>query len=882
MKKVLSLFLAALLAAGCISATAATFDGTGDLSAVIAQAQAKTEAQPDADDVVELTRDSYLYSDATVKENTTLRGDSASRVLTVDNATLTIENNAKVENLSIRLQNNAVLRLYGRADLSGLKGLTVATGAKVQYLGVNGKGASSFAGTPKVDGATVTAVTNQNGNATGEYTATVKKGQKIKVTLTGNAHLPEGAILLLGNNEPKSTGGNAGARTFTYEVTPSGKTSYAIRTRVGNVEADTVNTLTLYAFDTAEAKVERSNVSASMVIGQISGLFNITLPEGFTVSASVEKKYSDALSIDAAGKVTALKPLDNAEVDFDFVFTYPDGTKSDTITRTIRGLTVSSPVSGKDSASVYVNQLTKIFDITMPTGYAITSVKTDCADVIVSEAAPGSITALKTMTRKNVKFTFTFQNEAARNNQEGGNTFTVEKTVAITATVYHHTYPVTVTAPKTYLSVGEIVQLSVPYESIGTATSSNPSVASVDGSGRVTGRGPGQAIIYVYTPGGGYGSIQVTVTGSSTYVTAPKTTITVDETMQLTVPGDQIVAASSANSRIIAVDNSGRVQGIAPGTTTVYVSTAMGRGASIQLTVTSKPISISGPSTMTVGQSSNITVLGDSILSASSSNTSVVMIYGNSMLYARSAGTAVITVTTSTGRTGTLTVTVQNAYTPDPTPSPVPSGTKTIKVGGSTTLKVSGDTVISAYSSNTAVATVTSSGRVTGVSAGTAIVTVYTATGRTGSITINVTGSTAPSTSSKTLKVDQSMTLRIKGKTIIGASLEKDNGTISVTRKGKVTALNEGTDTVLLVTSDNKVVRVKVTVRSRDGEIDCRRNVRVVLRKTASSKGKAVAKLSDGTELTILGRSGSYYRVEAYVGSRTYTGYVLRSYVDKW
>ena len=97
-----------------------------------------------------------------------------------------------------------------------------------------------------------------------------------------------------------------------------------------------------------------------------------------------------------------------------------------------------------------------------------------------------------------------------------------------------------------------------------------------------------------------------------------------------------------------------------------------------------------------------------------------------------------------------------------------------------------------------------------------------------------------------------------------------------------MTALKAGTDTVLLITSDNKVVRVKVTVKSRGGEIDCGRNVRVVLRKTASSKGATVAKLSRGTELEILARSGSYYKVNAYVGSKTYTGYVLRTYVDKW
>lgn len=877
MKKLLSLFLAALLAIGCLSATAATFDGTGDLAAVIAAAQPKSEFAPDADDAVELTKNCYLYYDAQLKAGTFLKGKDAVRELTVDGAVLAVEPGAKIEDISLRLTNGAVLRLYGGADLTALKGLTKDSSSRVEFVYVNGTGyspASSFISAPVVKDAVVANVPNGAGNPTGEFAASIKKGEKAQVTLKVNQHLPLGAKLLLGDAEGTEKN-ESGVRSFVFEVTPSSKTTYAIRVKVGSVVTDTANTLTLYGFSAGDAKAERSSVSPSFVIGEGRQLFDVTLPEGFSVTASVENKYADALAIDAAGKVTALKPLDNAEVDFTFVFTYPNGTKGQPIERTVKGLKVASPVSAKESAAVYVDRLSDIFDITVPAGYTVTEVKCDNGDVLVSAAAPESITVRKTMNNKAVKFTFTFKNAADQ-------TFTVEKTVRITAKVYQYTYVVTVIAPKNYLSTGEIVQLSVPREEISTATSSNPAVAAVDGNGRVTGRAPGTAIIHVYTPGGGHGTIQMTVSGASTYVYAPKNSITVDETMQLSVPGDQIVAASSSNSRIVTVTDQGKVQGVNPGTATVYVSTLYGRGASIQITVTQKALKITAPSSMTVGQQANIKVSNDSILRAVSSNTSVLSIYGNSTLYARRAGTAVVTVTTTTGRTGSVTVTVSDVYIPD---EPIASSTKTLKVGASTQLKVSGDSIIAAYSSDDSVATVTAQGKVTGRKAGTAVIYIYTAAGRNGSITVKVTGSASSgstATSTKTLKVDQSTTLKVSGKKIVAASLEEDNGTVTVTKSGKVTAVNEGTDTVLLITSDNKVVRVKVTVKSRGGEIDCKKNVKVALREKASSKSDRLAKLSRGTELEILGRSGSYYYVEAFVGDESIFGYVSRSYVDKW
>ena len=206
MKKLLSLLLAALFALGmCFSATAATFDGTGNLADVIAQAQPKSEENPTADDVVELTRDSYLYADAILKAGTTLVGSTASRELTVDNAVLTVENGARIADLSIRLKGSSILRVYGGADLSGLKGLTKDSGAAVQYVYVNAgdhngySAASSFISAPQVKGATVANVPDAGGNPTGEFAASVQKGSKVEVTLTANQHLPAGAALLLGD-----------------------------------------------------------------------------------------------------------------------------------------------------------------------------------------------------------------------------------------------------------------------------------------------------------------------------------------------------------------------------------------------------------------------------------------------------------------------------------------------------------------------------------------------------------------------------------------------------------------------------------------------------------------------------------------------------------
>ncbi len=101
---------------------------------------------------------------------------------------------------------------------------------------------------------------------------------------------------------------------------------------------------------------------------------------------------------------------------------------------------------------------------------------------------------------------------------------------------------------------------------------------------------------------------------------------------------------------------------------------------------------------------------------------------------------------------------------------------------------------------------------------------------------ITVTGSSSSNTATaKTLLVDQSLTLKVSGKRIVAATLEDDNGTITVNNSGKVTALAAGTDTVLLITSDNAVRRVKITVNARGGRISISRNSKLRLRSSRAA-----------------------------------------------
>jgi uncharacterized protein YjdB len=214
--------------------------------------------------------------------------------------------------------------------------------------------------------------------------------------------------------------------------------------------------------------------------------------------------------------------------------------------------------------------------------------------------------------------------------------------------------------------------------------SSAPGVAAVDDSGRVTAVSAGTATITVTTVDGGK-TAQATVT-----VTAPETAVTGvslnknalsllvggSETLTATVQPDnataKTVAWSSDKTNVAAVDDSGNVTAVSPGSAIIKVTTAEGGWtAQAAVTVTAPETAVTGVSlnknafSLLVGGSETLTATvqpnnaTNKTVSWSSSNSGVAAVDNSGRVTGKSAGTATITVTTTDGgKTAEATVTV--------------------------------------------------------------------------------------------------------------------------------------------------------------------------------------------------------------------------------
>ena len=173
---------------------------------------------------------------------------------------------------------------------------------------------------------------------------------------------------------------------------------------------------------------------------------------------------------------------------------------------------------------------------------------------------------------------------------------------------YHKVKSVTLNDDAEMLEVGDTYQLKetvLPTTAVDksvTWTSSNTSVAAVDETGKVTAVGEGEATITVKTNNGGFtDSCKITVGLPVTSITLSKSSLEVSatwsEVVTATIKPDNgsikwKAVWSSANSGIAAVDQSGKITGVAPGKTTI-TATAGSKSATLSVTVLPKPIAFS-------------------------------------------------------------------------------------------------------------------------------------------------------------------------------------------------------------------------------------------------------------------------------------------------
>ena len=304
-----------------------------------------------------------------------------------------------------------------------------------------------------------------------------------------------------------------------------------------------------------------------------------------------------------------------------------------------------------------------------------------------------------------------------------------------------------------------------------TWSSNNTSVATVSSSGVVTAKSPGTATITVRTNDGGKTATctvtirekVISVTGVS--LNTSSLTMTEGDTQTLTATvspsnaTDKSVTWSSNNTSIATVSSSGVVTAKSPGTATITVRTNDGgKTATCTVTVKAKVIPVTGISlntssmTMKVGETKALSATvtpsnaTDKTVTWKSSNTSVATVDSNGKVTGKSAGSATISATAGSF-TANCSVTVVV-----PVVSVSLNKTElTLEKGKNATLTATinpsnaTDKTVTWKSSNTAIAMVDQTGKVTAIEVGSAVITVTTNDGSktaTCSVTVKEPGNT--------------------------------------------------------------------------------------------------------------------------------------------
>ena len=390
------------------------------------------------------------------------------------------------------------------------------------------------------------------------------------------------------------------------------------------------------------------------------------------------------------------------------------------------------------------------------------------------------------------------------------------------------------------LQVGATSQLvATPRDGSGAAlsgravtwTSSNNGVATVSTSGWITAIAAGSATITA-TSEGKTGSSAVTVTAApptpvaSVVVTPATASVQAGGTVQLSastrdangaVLNGRAVVWSSSNTTIANVSASGLVTSISAGAATI-TATSEGKNGTATITVTAAPpapvasVTVS-PATASIqaGGASQLSVTlrdaGGNVLTGrtitwTSSATGIAGVSASGLVTGVAAGSATITAT-SEGKTGTAAITV-TAAPPAPVASvAVSPSTPSIQVGGTaqlsaTTRDANGVVLtgraIAWSSSNTGVATVSSSGLVTAVAAGSATITA-TSEGQTGTAAVTVT-TPAPVPVATVVVTPSSSSIKVGGTVQLSASTRDANGAVLTGRSVAWSSSNTAVATV--------------------------------------------------------------------------------------
>ena len=401
--------------------------------------------------------------------------------------------------------------------------------------------------------------------------------------------------------------------------------------------------------------------------------------------------------------------------------------------------------------------------------------------------------------------------------------------------------------------------------------------------------------------GSGEGSSDETVKVTGLTLSSSTMTVEIGKTGSLTATvkpdnaTDKTVTWSSSNNSVATVDSNGKVTAVAAGTATITAKagTVEASKASCTVTVPKKEVisvTINENLSLKVGESCALSVTiepndaADKSLKWTSDTTSVATVDENGKVTAVAVGSAKITATSSNGKKAVCNVTVtENKISV--TEISLNKTTLELTVEGTETLAATvkpdnaSDKYVSWTSSDTAIATVDTNGKVTGVKAGTATITATTKDGgkkaeckvtikeKTTEVSISLDKTSA------SMKVGDTLTLTAKvtpeGKKVIWKSSDETKAIVDA--NGKVTAKAEGkVDITATVENENKSATCNITISK---VYDAKNDTTTSLK---DKSGNQIYVLVDGNYVEA--KVADYYKHSTFykkekVSQYTYTGW---------
>ncbi len=344
----------------------------------------------------------------------------------------------------------------------------------------------------------------------------------------------------------------------------------------------------------------------------------------------------------------------------------------------------------------------------------------------------------------------------------------------------------------------------------GTWTSSNATIASIDGAtGVVTGNSAGTATVTYTLPTSCRRTATVTVNALPTAISGtPSACIGSTTTLSSTPTGGTWASSDVAIATIGS--STGVATGIAAGTANITYTSAAGCRRTTMMTVNPLPDAVTGMLSACLGGSTTLSsaTTGGVWSSGNTAVATVDIITG--VVSTVSAGTAVMTYTLPTGCITTAIMTV------NPLPSVI-SGTLAVCVGNTRTL---GSTPAGGTwtSSNTTVGTIAATGVITGISAGTTTVSYELSTGcvRTGVVTVNP----LPATITGTAQVCVGSTTALSNVTPSGTWTSNNTATATIgLTTGSVVGVSTGTVFMTYTIPTGCVTTTIVTVNTTPAAI---------------------------------------------------------------